>query len=71
MKKAMALSLPAVLCISMVGCGKTASDRPVQSSSNVYSGILEEKKDFIIVVSANKGQDAVLFNLQERNNTEA
>ena len=61
MKKTICVLFAALMLLSLAACGKQAGD-PAKDGQ-VYTGILEEKKDFMVIVTAEKGGEAYLFNL--------
>lgn len=67
MKKFAVIVLTVLMaCLFLVGCGKAAP-----SGGSVYTGVLEEKKDFMIIVTAEDGSESYIFNLGDGTTCEA
>ena len=69
MKKIITIALGSMMLLSLAACSKPETPKdPVQdqvSEKAEYTGILDEKKDFMIVVESIDGKDAYIFNLPE------
>ena len=71
MKKIITIALGSMMLLSLAACSKPETQKdPVQDQDPVsekaeYTGILDEKKDFMIVVESIDGKDAYIFNLPE------
>lgn len=61
MKKTICVLLAALMLLGLAACGKQADN--TEKNGQVFTGILEEKKDFMIVVAAESGEEAYPFNL--------
>lgn len=63
MKKTICVLLVALTLLGLAACGKQAEE-PAKGGQ-VYTGILEEKKDFMVIVTAEKGGESYVFNLDD------
>lgn len=66
MKKLIALLLTLTTIFSFTACGsKDNGNSSANPVTGTYTGVLEEKSDFMIVVSSEEGKDPYIFNLDE------
>ncbi len=67
MKKliAMLLALTTIFAFTACGSNKDGNHSAADPKTSTYTGTLEEKKDFMIVVAAEEGEDPYIFNLEE------
>ena len=67
MKKLIALLLTLTTIFSFTACGsnKDNGNSSANPVTGTYTGVLEEKSDFMLVVSAEEGEDPYIFNLDE------
>lgn len=67
MKKMIALLLALTTIFAFTACGsnKDGGNSSGTPATGIYTGVLEEKKDFMIVVASETGEDPYIFNLEE------
>ena len=55
-----------MMLLSLAACSKQAPQHdPVSPEPTRFTGVLEEKKDFMLIVESMDGKDSYIFNLPE------
>lgn len=67
MKKliALLLAMTTIFAFSACGSNKDGEKSSADPETNIYTGVLEEKKDFMVVVSAEEGEEPYIFTLED------